>query len=344
MKTQRRSFRWLLLGLLAVQMVARADIALFLEEPFGTFGGMNPTGHAAIYLSNICSASLTSLRPCGAGEHGVVISRYHRVGGYDWIAIPLIPYLYAVDRAAQVPQEASPEQVAAMRDDYRRQYLEAVAPDEPDGSTPRGDWTQLIGASYDRTIYSFEIETTADQDAQLIRELNSSENKTDFHLLFHNCADFARQVIDFYYPHAVHRSVVSDVGIMTPKQAANSLVRFGKRHPSLELSSFVIPQVPGTMPRSAPVRGVLESIVKSKRYIFPLAPLAILHPYFGGSLAFAWIEDGHFNPRRIAEAEDPATEPSMVAQQLESNRRARSESGERKSLKSVIVPKTPTDR
>lgn len=343
MKTCRTSFPWLLLGFLAVQTVAWANVALFLEEPFGAFGGMNPTGHAAIYLSNVCSASLTTLRPCLAGEHGVVISRYHRVGGYDWIATPLIAYLYAVDRAGEVPQEASPEQVNALRDDYRRQYLESVAPDQPDGSTPRGDWTQLVGASYDRTIYVFEFETTADQDARLIRELNSRRNKTDFHLLFHNCADFARQVIDAYYPHAVHRSLIADVGIMTPKQAAKCMVRFGKKHPGLELSVFAIPQVPGGEPRSAPIRGVLESVVKSKRYILPLAPLAILHPYLGGSLAFAWIEDGHFNPRRIAEAEDPATEPRMVALQLESNRSDAVDALGRKSLKSVILPPMPDD-
>jgi hypothetical protein len=29
------------------------------------------------------------LRPCQPGELGVVISRYHRVGGYDWIAMPV---------------------------------------------------------------------------------------------------------------------------------------------------------------------------------------------------------------------------------------------------------------
>ncbi len=26
-----------------------------------------------------------------------MISRYFKIAGYDWIAIPLIPYLYAVD-------------------------------------------------------------------------------------------------------------------------------------------------------------------------------------------------------------------------------------------------------
>jgi hypothetical protein len=37
------------------------------------------------------------------------------------------------------------------------------------------------------------------------------------------------------------------------------------------------------------VRGVLESFVKSKKYAVPLVSVAVLHPYFGGSLAFAWL-------------------------------------------------------
>lgn len=281
---------------------------------------MNPTGHAAVYLSSVCADRFTSLRRCRPGELGVVISRYHRIGGLDWIAVPLIPYLYGVDSAEQVPQEVNAETVARLRDEYRRKYLEEIAPDLPDGSTPKGDWTQLIGASYDRTIYSFELETTADQDSEFIRVFNSRRNKTDFHILFHNCADLARQAINLYYPRAIHRSLIADAGIMTPKQAAKSLVQYATKHPDLGLVSSVIPQVPGTVPRSAPVRGVLESILKSKRYLVPLAPLAVLYPFFGGSLAIAWVEDGHFNPRRIAAAEDSATEPAVIAQQLESNR------------------------
>jgi hypothetical protein len=306
--------------MLSTPEVGRADVALFLEEPFGNFGGMNPTGHASIYLSRVCAASPVSLRRCEAGEQGVVISRYHRVGGYDWLAIPLIPYLYAVDQTDRVPGQVNPEQVASLRDDYRRAHLEEVAPDAPDGSTPKGDWIQLVGAAYDRTIYSFELETTEEQDDQLIQALNDSSNKNHFHLLFSNCADFARQVIDFYYPKAVHRNFTADAGIMTPKQAAKCLVRYSKRHSDLQSSSFALAQVPGTVPRSGPVRGVLESLVKSKRYVVPLTSLAVLQPYIGGGLAFAWAGGGHFDPRRLTQHSDPQAPPDALARQLESNR------------------------
>jgi hypothetical protein len=80
-------------------VLARADAALLMEEPYGEFGAFNPTGHAAIYLNHICAESPTRLRPCHPGEPGAVISRYHKINGYDWLAIPLVPYLYAVEQA-----------------------------------------------------------------------------------------------------------------------------------------------------------------------------------------------------------------------------------------------------
>ena len=84
---------------------------------------MNPTGHSAVYLNHVCAASPTELRMCRPGESGVVISRYHKIGGLDWVAIPLIPYLYAVEDVSEVPQSVDQAQVAALRDAYRRKHL-----------------------------------------------------------------------------------------------------------------------------------------------------------------------------------------------------------------------------
>jgi hypothetical protein len=62
-------------------------------------------------------------------------------------------------------------------------------------------------------------------------------------------------------------------------------------------SSFVVPQVPGTIPRSTPVHGVVESVLKSKKY---LLPVAVLHPIVTGFLAAAYVGDGRFDPTRQA--------------------------------------------
>src|SRR5271170_1936082 len=106
---------------------AWARTTLFVEEPYSYDGAFAGTGHAAVYLTNVCADSPVVLRHCHPGELGVVISRYDKIAGYDWMAIPLIPYLYAVDKAEDVPLFADPETVDFLRDQYRRKHLEQFA-------------------------------------------------------------------------------------------------------------------------------------------------------------------------------------------------------------------------
>src|SRR5246127_3653580 len=248
--------------MMAASAFAGSSATLLLEEPYGKLGFFTATGHAAVYLAGVCADTPLVLRPCAPGETGVVISRYDGVGGYDWVAIPLIPYLYAVERPEDIPLFADAKMTAFLRNHYRRKYLEAIAPDVRNGEPPGGNWYQLVGSSYDRTIYGFEIETTAEQDLALIQELNSSPNISHFHILSRNCADFAKDIINFYYPKALHRSVYADVGITTPKQMAKMLTKFSARHPEIRFSRVAIAQVPGSMPRSATAHGVVESFFK----------------------------------------------------------------------------------
>jgi hypothetical protein len=286
---------------------ANASATLLLEEPYGHLGAFTQTGHAAVYLDRVCADTPTVLRRCSDGETGIVISRYDKVGGYDWLAVPLIPYLYAVESPENVPLFANPKLVAFLRDQYRRKYLEEIAPDDPNnnGEHPEGNWTQLIGSAYDRTIYGFEIQTSEAQDDNFIREYNSRANRSHFNLLTHNCADFARGVINFYYPRTLHRSLVTDAGITTPKQLARLTVKFGARHPELEPSSFVIPQVPGSVPRSRPVHGVVESVLKSKKY---MVTVAILHPVVAACLLAGYMGVDRFNPAKHAMVMDSGSD------------------------------------
>src|SRR5271163_3295078 len=133
-----------LLAAAAAATNAHASVALLMEEPYGEFGAVNPTGHAAVYFNHICADSPTSLRPCHDGEFGVVISRYHKIDGYDWLAIPLVPYLYAVERVEDVPKTADAALEARLRDQYRRDHLFALAPDVAEGKkageAPGGEW------------------------------------------------------------------------------------------------------------------------------------------------------------------------------------------------------------
>lgn len=274
---------------IVVTIYGHASVALLMEEPYGTFGAVNPTGHAAVYFNHICVDSPTVLRPCHDGEFGVVISRYHKIDGYDWIAIPLIGYLYAVDTTDDISATVDKEKVAALRDAYRREHLLNLAPDNQHGKAPKGEWTELVGSSFDRTIHGFQVDSTPAQDRRFIAIFNDRRNVGHFNILFHNCADFSRVVLDIYLPHAIHRNFIADIGFMTPKQVARSLVTYGKKNPELNMTAFVIPQVSGSIPRSHPVDGVAESLVKSKKYLIPMVALV---PEVTGGVVVAYLVDG----------------------------------------------------
>jgi hypothetical protein len=276
---------------------ARAEATLFLEEPYSYDGALAGTGHAAVYLDRVCAETPVRLRLCRPDETGVVLSRYHRVAGYDWIAIPLVPYLYAVEKDEDIPLFADKKMVAFLRDRYRRTYLETLIPDLPDGGTPPGDWYELVGASYLRTIYAYQIETNDALDAALIRKLNSGPNHDRFNIVTANCSDFARMIIDFYHPRAVHRSIVGDLGVTTPKQLARTLSKYSRHHPEFHSSSFAIAQIPGTTPRSKPVHGVTECGLTAQKYMLPLFAL---HPYVAGALIAGYIGHGRFDPSKNA--------------------------------------------
>jgi hypothetical protein len=315
--TRNLQYAALLLILLALttSLAHAGEAALLLEEPYGNFGAFNPTGHAAIYLSDVCAETPARLRRCGPGEGGVVLSRYHAVGGYDWLAMPLIPYLYAVDEPSQIPDFADAKMVLRLRDHYRREHLMAIIPDDPRQEIPAGDWVQLVGESYDRKIYGYAVATQDSQDEELIAEFNSRRNDSHFNLFFRNCANFAEGVLNFYYPHSIHRSFIADAGLMTPKQVARSLASYSKRHPDVDLHSFIISQVPGSIPRSKHVDGVVESLVKSKKYV---VPLALLHPVVTGTLVAAYFSDGRFHPDPNAAVFDPDRQETPVEQDTSS--------------------------
>ena len=287
----------MVLAFLVMPCQLKANVAVLLEEPYGYDGAFGGVGHAAVYLNRVCAASPTSLRRCREGEYGVVISRYDRIGGHDWLAIPLIPYLYAVTLPQDIPAYADDKIVRLLRDQYRHDHLQELAPDNPSGKASGGNWVQLVGSAYNRTSFTYELETTLEQDDALIGWLNGSRNRPLYRVVTRNCADFVRDIVNFYYPKAVSRGIVADFGVTTPKRVARSISKYSRRHSDLEFASRVIPQVPGTIRRSKPVRGMAESVFKAKKYWLALA---FFQPYIAGGFAAAYLADGRFKTDRKA--------------------------------------------
>lgn len=314
----RSRFASLYVAIFAAAFCARAvhaQAALLLEEPYGFFGTVNPTGHNAIYFARVCAETPIRVRRCGPGETGSVISRYQGIDGYDWVAMPLVPYLYSVENASDVPAHVDRDTVEKLRNRYHEAHRMDLGAKLDQGNLVHGGWTQLVGAAYERRIYAFRFETTPEQDGALIAMLNERGNKSHFELLYNNCADFARIVLNSYFPHTFRRTIFPDAGITTPKQIAYKLERYARKHPELQLTILEIPRISGYRHLARSNNGVAEGLITTGYAL----PLAIINPYLAAGIFIDYLVRGRFhlipkhppvmNPNELSELTSPEQEP-----------------------------------
>ena len=294
----------LLTGFFLTLRPARAALTVLVGEPFGSFGTMMPNGHTAIYLDRVCADGPLKLRMCAAGEPaGVAIARLDAIGAVDWVASPILPYLYATTDPNQILTYATEDSVTDLREHYRAAHLESLLPDGTEHRKSNGDWWEMAGAAYSRRIWGYQINTTRAQDLALVEMLNARANTHVYAVRNRNCADFAAEIVNFYYPETVHRNHVADLGIMSPKQVARSVYRYGEAHPEAGLKVIEVPQVPGTLRRSRPVRGGTEGFLKTKRY---LLTLCVIQPEAVVGMLVAYLEGGRWKLGQDAKVETSA--------------------------------------
>jgi hypothetical protein len=293
----KHSLRTIALALIALALFSfaaaagHAQAALLMEEPYGFFGTINPTGHMAVYFTRVCAESPVKLRRCQPGESGSVISRYQGIDGYDWVAMPLLPYLYSVKDADDVPAHVDRASVANLRNSYHEAHLMSLGDKLDAGNLVHGGWTQLVGSAYQRRIYAFRFETSPEQDDALIARMNAHANKSHFDLLYNNCADFTREVLNNYFPRTFRRSLFPDAGVTTPKQITYKLVRYARKHPGVQLEVFEIPMIPGFEHLRRSNNGVAEAFFTTGYAI----PLAMVNPYLAGGLFVDYLVRGRFH-------------------------------------------------
>lgn len=292
-----RSLRTAAFALMAATAVSfagslcHAQAALLMEEPYGFFGTVNPTGHTAVYFQRVCAETPVTLRRCRPGELGAVVSRYEGIDALDWVAIPLLPYLYSVESADSVPAHVDKELVNRLRSRYHEEHLMSLGERLQPGDFLHGGWTELIGVAYERRIYAFRFSTSEAQDDAFIAKMNDAANRSHFQLLFNNCSDFARVILNEYFPGTFKRSIFPDAGMTTPKQIAYKLVRHGQKDPDEALTVFEIPQVPGYRRNSKTNKNISESFIKTGYAI----PIAVLNPYMGGGLFVDYLVRGRYH-------------------------------------------------
>lgn len=267
--------KWFLLIIITIVLApatARADVTFLLLESLGVAGEFTGSGHTAIYLSNICSDDGISLRPCRETEAGAVISSYPNFGNnstYEWMAVPLLSYLYGVQNPDEIPIYANGEIRNLLREEYRKKHLNAIIPAAPDGTMPEGSWRTMLTAGFNRDVYGFTVHTSADEDIKFLREVSSKANNGKFSSFTNNCADFARKTINRYFPGAARRDWINDFGITTPKAVARSFFNYAKDNPERQLSINRFPQIAGPIARSFDNRNFTEMAYKSKKYLIP---------------------------------------------------------------------------
>ena len=305
---------------------AHGAVTVVVGEPYGTIGTLLPVGHTAIYLDRVCADGPVRLRMCRPNERsGVVIERLNHLR-VDWVATPILDYLYGVDDPSAVTRYLEPSQVTELRENYRHQFLGVLLPGDTVDKLDR-DWWESLATSYDRRMWGYQLATTRQQDEDLVAMLNGAVNKHRYHLHKSNCADFAASIVNFYYPGTVKHNGISDFWLMTPKQVARSVGAYGHAHREAELRVLQFPQLLGPQRRSHAVRGASELFLKTKRY---LVPLSVIQPELVLALAVVYIDQGRWDIRRGGldgefEVEEPwsfarhGAEPARRSEELRPN-------------------------
>lgn len=287
----------LILVVFSIPTQVYADISLLIHEAKGFSGEMTGSGHISVYISDLCTDPPLVLRQCKPNEpQGLVISSYLGFGTkteYGWFAIPIVNYLYGVENAEQIPLYSNRKIQELLRETNRAKYLGNLIPRLPNEKLPPGRWTELFGAALDRDLYAFTVKTTLEQDLRFLKKYHISPSESDFNLITNNCADFAKNIINFYFPESVSRDFINDFGITTPKALAHSFKNYATKRPNLRFHINKYSQLDGAIARSSDLQHFTEKAFKSKKYVaLQVFTMPILLPVFAGTY---YLTGGHFN-------------------------------------------------
>ncbi len=287
---------------------ARGDVGIVLNESMdSSVDRISGTGHSAVYFSRICAESPVRLRLCRPNENGSVMSTYINIGEdqrFEWNIVPLNIYLYGVEDPRFRALFGSYRVKNLLEERYRTKYLAGYCDGPPCSTSYKAEWREMVAATLIRSVYIFVMDTTVEQDKELISQFNASRNENHFNGITRNCADFTKRVINTYFPHAATTDYINDFGMTSPKAIARSFVRYAVRNPKSNLRVLHFAQVPGTIKRSNEVRSGTEQLYRSGKL---LIPMLIFAGYGVPAVAASYLLTGRFNPEREFE-KHPAEE------------------------------------
>src|ERR1700746_16940 len=290
-----------LIALAACLVTSRAygDVGVILNETLNeSVARVTGSGHTAVYFSRICPDTPIKLRLCRPGENGSVMSNYINLGEderYEWNIAPFNLYVYGVDDPADRPMVGTDKIKAVLEERYREGSLAAYCTVKDCLKGDKAEWREMVGANMIRSMYIFVVETTLQQDEDLIAKFNAMPNENHFNGMTRNCADFTKNVIDTYFPHSAHRDVINDFGMTSPKAVARTFSHYAQTHPESNFRVLHFSQLPGTIKRSTEPRSGTEQLFRSKKL---LIPMVIFADHELPVVAAAYLITGRFNPQR----------------------------------------------
>jgi hypothetical protein len=291
---------------------AYADVGVLLNESLDTsVARITGSGHSAVYFSRICAETPVKLRLCRPDEQGSVMSNYTTLGEdqpFEWNIVPLSVYLYGVEDPQNRPLFGSQKIKHALEERYRTNFLAGYCDSPTCRTSNKAEWREMVGATLERSIYIFVVETSVEQDRAFIAEFNARPNQNHFNGVTQNCATFSRRVINTYYPHAARADYLNDFGLITPKAIARSFTHFGERHPEAHLRVLHFAQLPGTIKRSTECRNGTEQLYHSKKLLVPMILFANHELPF---MAASYLLTGRFNAEHELE-QHPTAEASGI--------------------------------
>ena len=314
---------------------AYGDVGVLLNESLDTsVARVTGSGHSAVYFSRICPESPVKMRLCRPDEQGSVMSNYTTLGEdqpFEWNIVPLSIYLYGVEDPQNRPLFGSQKIKRVLEERYRTNFLSGYCDGATCRTSNKAEWREMVGATLERSIYVFVVETSVEQDRTLVAEFNSLPNQNHFNGVTRNCAEFSRRVINSYFPHATRADYLNDFGLITPKAIARSFTHYGERHPEAHLHVLHFAQLPGTIKRSTECRNGTEQLYHSKKL---LVPMVLFAPHELPFMAASYLLTGRFNPEHKLE-QHPTAESSDVALELREAKSAKDASRE-KQLQTMV--------
>ncbi len=295
-----------------------ADVGLVLNDSLDTsIARITESGHSAVYLSRICPESPVKLRLCRPDEQGSVISTYINLGEdqpFAWNIVPLSVYLYGVADSRNRPLFGTSNIKRVLEERYRDTLLDPYCQEQSCRTSDKAEWREMVGAALSRNIYIFIADTSVQQDLDLIAKMNALPNENHFNGVTRNCADFARDLINTYFPHATRANYINDFGMASPKGIARSFTYYSLKHDESNFRVLHIAQLPGDLKQSSEARMGTEQMTHSKKW---LVPMLIVAAHELPVVAASYELTGRFNAEREFE-KHPTAEATEIAFQIHS--------------------------